>query len=107
MQFLPYSCDINWVVFLKLYSVGSFNTQAVKSKEWKNVLKEWLTLLKLMRNPRSFYRSQFLKEVLQYRLVKFWFLAHLITSMLHRPEFECWVCLLHPKVGYATVDLRI
>ncbi|XP_058180952.1 uncharacterized protein LOC131299427 isoform X1 [Rhododendron vialii] len=51
-------------------SVGSFNTQAVKGKEWKNVLKEWLTLLKLMRNPRSFYRSQFLKEVLQYRLLE-------------------------------------
>lgn len=50
-------------------SVGSFNTHACKGKEWKSVLKEWLNLLKLMRNPRSFYKGQFLKEVLQYRLL--------------------------------------
>ncbi|KAE9453174.1 hypothetical protein C3L33_14914, partial [Rhododendron williamsianum] len=49
--------------------VGSFNALAFKGKEWKNVLKEWLTLLKLMRNPKPFYRSDFLKEVLQYRLL--------------------------------------
>ncbi|KAI8538103.1 hypothetical protein RHMOL_Rhmol09G0076200 [Rhododendron molle] len=63
LKFIGY--NVNDVV-----SVGSFNTQAVKGKEWKNVLKEWLTLLKLMRNPGSFYRSQFLKEVLQYRLLE-------------------------------------
>ncbi|PSS35668.1 Small subunit processome component like [Actinidia chinensis var. chinensis] len=51
------------------FSVGSFNTQACKGKEWKNVLREWLTLLKVMRNPKSFYRAQILKEVLQYRLL--------------------------------------
>ncbi|KAL6992171.1 hypothetical protein U1Q18_010278 [Sarracenia purpurea var. burkii] len=62
LKFMGY--DINNAV-----SVGSFNTQAVKGKEWKNILKEWLTLLKLMRNPKSFYRGQFLKEVLQYRLL--------------------------------------
>ncbi|THG05804.1 hypothetical protein TEA_026415 [Camellia sinensis var. sinensis] len=50
-------------------SVGSFNQHACKGKEWKSVLKEWLNLLKLMRNPRSFYKGQFLKEVLQYRLL--------------------------------------
>lgn len=50
-------------------SVGSFNTHACKGKEWKSVLKEWLNLLKLMRNPRSFYKGQFLKEVLQYRFL--------------------------------------
>jgi len=50
-------------------SVGIFNSHACKGKEWKGVLKEWLNLLKVMRNPRSFYQSQFLKEVLQNRLV--------------------------------------
>ncbi|KAL7177187.1 hypothetical protein ACSBR2_030511 [Camellia fascicularis] len=54
---------------IDVVSVGSFNTHACKGKEWKSVLKEWLNLLKLMRNPRSFYKGQFLKEVLQYRLL--------------------------------------
>ncbi|XP_057497405.1 uncharacterized protein LOC130782135 [Actinidia eriantha] len=35
------------------FSAGSFNTQACKGKDWKNVLQEWLTLLKVMRNPKS------------------------------------------------------
>ncbi|KAJ0034275.1 hypothetical protein Pint_25497 [Pistacia integerrima] len=52
-----------------LTSVGSFNSDICKGKEWKGVLKEWLNLLKLMRNPKSFYRSQFLKDVLQNRLL--------------------------------------
>ncbi|KAK0579383.1 hypothetical protein LWI29_025507 [Acer saccharum] len=50
-------------------SVGSFSSHICKGKEWKGVLKEWLNLLKLMRNPKSFYRSQFLKDVLQNRLL--------------------------------------
>ncbi|XP_052189171.1 uncharacterized protein LOC127799294 isoform X2 [Diospyros lotus] len=62
LKFMGYDiCDVD--------SVGSFNTQVCKGKEWKNVLKEWLNLLKLMRNPKSFYRGKFLKEVLQYRLL--------------------------------------
>ncbi|XP_031259480.1 small subunit processome component 20 homolog isoform X1 [Pistacia vera] len=52
-----------------LTGVGSFNSDICKGKEWKGVLKEWLNLLKLMRNPKSFYRSQFLKDVLQNRLL--------------------------------------
>ncbi|KAK0607559.1 hypothetical protein LWI29_016732 [Acer saccharum] len=62
LEFLGY-CDNNVV------SVGSFNSHICKGKEWKGVLKEWLNLLKLMRNPKSFYRSQFLKDVLQNRLL--------------------------------------
>ncbi|KAK3414702.1 hypothetical protein EUGRSUZ_H00031 [Eucalyptus grandis] len=50
-------------------SVGSFDSHACKGKQWKGILKEWLNLLKLMRNPKSFYWSQFLKEVLQNRLL--------------------------------------
>lgn len=52
-----------------LSSVRSYSLQASKGKEWKGVLEDWLNLLKLMHNPKSFYRSQFLKEVLQYRLL--------------------------------------
>lgn len=48
--------------------MGSFNRHACKGKEWKGVLKEWLNLLKLMRNPRSLYQSQAVKEVLANRL---------------------------------------
>ncbi|KAA8534172.1 hypothetical protein F0562_031635 [Nyssa sinensis] len=62
LKFLGYDND-------DLASVRSYNSKACKGKEWKSVLKEWLNLLKLMRNPKSFYRSQFLKEVLQYRLL--------------------------------------
>ncbi|GFZ18885.1 homeobox-leucine zipper family protein [Actinidia rufa] len=47
---------------IHVLSVGSFNTQACKGKEWKNVLQEWLTLLKVMRNPKSFYRVNFLRK---------------------------------------------
>lgn len=49
--------------------MGSFNWHACKGKEWKGVLKEWLNLLKLMRNPRSLYQSQAVKEVLANRFV--------------------------------------
>ncbi|KAB1216916.1 hypothetical protein CJ030_MR4G016071 [Morella rubra] len=62
LNFLGYNLD-------DLGSVGLFNSDACKGKEWKGVLKEWLNLLKMMRNPRSFYQSQFLKEVLQNRLL--------------------------------------
>ncbi|KAF5199197.1 Small subunit processome component 20-like protein [Thalictrum thalictroides] len=50
-------------------NVGSFVIHTCKGKEWRGVLKEWLNLLKLMRNPRSLYLSQFLKEVLIMRLL--------------------------------------
>lgn len=50
-------------------SVGLFDSHACKGKEWKAILKEWLNLLKLMKNPKSFYCGQFLKDVLQHRLM--------------------------------------
>ncbi|KAI3979780.1 hypothetical protein MKX01_013875 [Papaver californicum] len=50
-------------------SVGSFKSHACKGKAWRGVLKEWLNLLKLMRNSKSLYRSQQLKEVLINRLL--------------------------------------
>ncbi|KAM7258000.1 hypothetical protein ACFE04_013741 [Oxalis oulophora] len=60
--FLGYDSD-------KPERVGSFNLHACKGKEWKGVLKQWLNLFKVMHNPKSFYRSQFLKDVLQNRLL--------------------------------------
>ncbi|KAM7486094.1 hypothetical protein LguiA_002103 [Lonicera macranthoides] len=62
LKFLGYNVD-------DLSSVKSYDSQVCKGKEWKLVLKEWLNLLILMRNSKSFYLSQFLKEVLQYRLL--------------------------------------
>ncbi|KAJ7955379.1 Small subunit processome component 20-like protein [Quillaja saponaria] len=62
LMFLGYSTD-------DLVSVGLFNSHACKGKEWKAVLKEWLNLLKLMKNPKSFFLSQFVKEVLQNRIL--------------------------------------
>lgn len=56
-------------------SLESFNSQACGGKDWKLILTEWLNLLKLMKNSRSFYRSQLLKEVLVNRFVKFFLLC--------------------------------
>ncbi|XP_011045607.1 PREDICTED: U3 small nucleolar RNA-associated protein 20-like [Populus euphratica] len=52
-----------------LASVGLFNPVTCKGKEWKGILKEWLNLLKLMRNSKAFYQNQFVKDVLQTRLI--------------------------------------
>ncbi|XP_043723794.1 small subunit processome component 20 homolog [Telopea speciosissima] len=61
-KFLGYSNDY-------LDSVGSFISDACKGKEWKEVLKEWLNLLKLMRNPKSLYCSDVLHDILINRLL--------------------------------------
>ncbi|CAH2077407.1 unnamed protein product [Thlaspi arvense] len=50
-------------------SVGLFNAQVCKGEDWKKILIQWLTLLKLMKNPRSFHFSQFLNDVLQNRFL--------------------------------------
>jgi hypothetical protein len=70
--------------------VEFFNSHACKGKEWKGVLKEWLNLLRAMRNLRSFDESQHLKEVLQNRLVQ-WFDDALIYFML---IYSCSIRLL-------------
>ncbi|KAK3010833.1 hypothetical protein RJ639_012410 [Escallonia herrerae] len=74
LKFLGYSADdltskTSFVSSFRDCRVKSYIITASKRKEWKIVLKEWLNLLTLMHNPKSFYRSQFLKEVLQYRLL--------------------------------------
>lgn len=33
-------------------------------KDWKKVLKEWLTLLKEMKNARAFYKGALVKDIL-------------------------------------------
>nr|GEV01026.1 hypothetical protein [Tanacetum cinerariifolium] len=53
----------------KISSVSSYSSQASKGKDWKGVLEDWLCLLKLIRNLKAFPQSQFLKDVLQYRLL--------------------------------------
>ncbi|KAL6577838.1 hypothetical protein OROMI_010166 [Orobanche minor] len=61
LKFLGYSVE-------ELTSVESF-TMDFKGKEWKGVLKEWLSLFRLLPNPRAFYQGQFLREVLLGRLL--------------------------------------
>ncbi|XP_004492742.1 uncharacterized protein [Cicer arietinum] len=69
-QFIPLFLKFLGYNTLDLASVGLFDSHACKGKEWKTILKEWLNLLKLMKNPKSFYFNQFLKEVLQNRLIE-------------------------------------
>ncbi|KAJ0966400.1 hypothetical protein J5N97_027538 [Dioscorea zingiberensis] len=45
-------------------SVDSFSCHNCKEKEWRTVLKEWLSVLRLFRNAQSLYQSQVLKKVL-------------------------------------------
>ncbi|KAF5740542.1 small subunit processome component 20 isoform X1 [Tripterygium wilfordii] len=62
LKFLGYKSDA-------MLSVGSFNASTCKGKEWKDVLKEWLNLLRQMRNLKSSYCSHLLKDVLHVRLL--------------------------------------
>ncbi|KAL7121582.1 hypothetical protein ACP275_02G190700 [Erythranthe tilingii] len=62
LQFLGYSPD-------ETSNVAS-HTLDHKGKDWKGVLKEWLSLFRLLRNPEAFHRGLFLKEVLLYRLLE-------------------------------------
>ncbi|KAK9671440.1 hypothetical protein RND81_12G030400 [Saponaria officinalis] len=50
--------------------VGAFDSQVCRGKDWKLALVEWLNLFRLMKNSRSFYRSQLLKEVFVNRLLE-------------------------------------
>ncbi|KAL6569638.1 hypothetical protein OROMI_014152 [Orobanche minor] len=61
LKFLGYNVD-------EITSVES-HTLVHKGKEWKVVLKEWLSLFRLLRNPKAFYQSHFFKDILQYRLL--------------------------------------
>ncbi|KAH6786084.1 hypothetical protein C2S51_038539 [Perilla frutescens var. frutescens] len=61
LKFLGYNVE-------ELTSVDSC-TLDHKGKEWKGVLKEWLSLFRLLRNPRAFYQGRFLRDVLLYRLL--------------------------------------
>ncbi|KAL0433003.1 UNVERIFIED_CONTAM: hypothetical protein Slati_2634600 [Sesamum latifolium] len=62
LKFLGYNVD-------EITSDVAAYTLDHKGKEWKGVLKEWLSLFRLLRNPKSFHQGQFFKDVLQYRLL--------------------------------------
>ncbi|KAK6117591.1 hypothetical protein DH2020_048670 [Rehmannia glutinosa] len=61
LKFLGYNVD-------EIICVES-HTLNHKGKEWKRVLKEWLSLFRLLRNPKAFHQSQFFRDVLLYRLL--------------------------------------
>ncbi|KAL1222676.1 hypothetical protein V5N11_004427 [Cardamine amara subsp. amara] len=65
--------------------VGLYNGGACKGEEWKGLLIQWLTLLKLMKNPRSCCFSQFVNDVLQNR-----FLDH-YDAEIQMSVLECLV----------------
>lgn len=50
-------------------SVDSYISNKCKGKQWKTILKEWLNVLRLMRNARSLYQSKILQEVLTKRVL--------------------------------------
>uniref|UniRef100_A0A0D9V2B9 Uncharacterized protein n=1 Tax=Leersia perrieri TaxID=77586 RepID=A0A0D9V2B9_9ORYZ len=50
-------------------SVDSYMSSKCKGKQWKMILKEWLNVLRLMRNARSLYQSKILQEVLTKRVL--------------------------------------
>ncbi|XP_039847986.1 small subunit processome component 20 homolog isoform X2 [Panicum virgatum] len=52
-----------------IFSADSYMPEKCKGKQWKAILKEWLNLLKLMRNARSLYQSKVLHEVLTKRVL--------------------------------------
>jgi len=68
-------------------SADSYMPEKCKGKQWKAILKEWLNLLKLMRNARSLYQSKVLHEVLTKRL------ANEFIYLLLKPggELSCFV----------------
>ncbi|XP_057544903.1 uncharacterized protein LOC130824041 isoform X1 [Amaranthus tricolor] len=49
--------------------LGSYDSLTCMGKHWRIMLMEWLNVLKLMKNSRSLYHSQLLKDVLVYRLL--------------------------------------
>ncbi|KAL1538273.1 small subunit processome component 20 [Salvia divinorum] len=61
LKYLGYSVEA-------VTSVESY-TLDHKGKEWKGVLKEWLSLFRSMPNPRSTHQGRFLRDVLLYRLL--------------------------------------
>lgn len=57
------------IINLLLSSVASHGLDH-KGKKWEEVLGDWLSLFRLFQNPKAFYQSQVLRDVLQYRLVR-------------------------------------
>jgi len=51
-------------------SVEIYDESQCKGKEKRGIIKEWLILIKEMRNPRSVFRGHFLKEILTNRLLE-------------------------------------
>ncbi|XP_073295585.1 uncharacterized protein [Primulina huaijiensis] len=62
LKFLGYNIDE--LTRVEFYALD------LKGKEWKSVLQEWLSLFRLLRNPKALYQSIFFKDVLQYRLLE-------------------------------------
>lgn len=52
-----------------IFSADSYMPNKCKGKQWKEILKEWLNLLRLMHNARSLYQSKVIHEVLTKRVL--------------------------------------
>uniref|UniRef100_A0A453EZ34 HTH arsR-type domain-containing protein n=2 Tax=Aegilops tauschii subsp. strangulata TaxID=200361 RepID=A0A453EZ34_AEGTS len=50
-------------------SVDSYMSDKCKGKQWKMILKEWLNLLRAMRNARSLSQSKIIQEILTERVL--------------------------------------
>ncbi|XP_051119137.1 uncharacterized protein LOC127243259 [Andrographis paniculata] len=62
LNFLGYNVD-------KMTSNVAETAIEHKGKEWKGVLKDWLSLIRLFRNPKALHQEKFFKDVLLYRLL--------------------------------------
>lgn len=69
LRVILFNCCHHFLSSLRC-SVGLFNGGVCNGEDWKRILIQWLTLLKVMKNPRSFRFSQFVNDVLQNRLAK-------------------------------------
>lgn len=62
---------INALFNLDFDSVDSYMSDKCKGKQWKMILKEWLNLLRAMRNARSLSQSKIIQEILIERFANF------------------------------------
>lgn len=85
--------------------MGLFDNHACKGKEWKAVLQEWLNLLKLMKNPKSFYWSQFLKEVFQNRFTQTFFFW--VGGGGYLTVLSCSISSAHQLLAYFMLEASL
>ncbi|TVU34273.1 hypothetical protein EJB05_16104 [Eragrostis curvula] len=68
-QLIPLFLNFMGYDDVSIISADSYISDKCKGKHWKMILKEWLSVLRLMHNARSLYQSKILQEVLTKRVL--------------------------------------